>query len=180
VANRSIVEYRDRYFPPGVRVWVTRSRVVLLRTTRGGHCVCGRCVPWLSEGVENQESQVWSLIWGDIVKKKNLEKSRTALQHADPSDLKATFPKLAEFMTAASYDGGKERRESPTITLWCTSGSWRASVKDRAEGLVLWLTAPGIAELLTMLDEFVLSEAAPWRHDDNDHERNGKRVKKGS
>jgi len=180
VANCSIREYRDRYFPAGVRVWVTRSRVVLLRTTQGGHCLRGRCVSFLSKGAENQLSEVWALIWGDIVKKKNLEKSRTALQHADPSELKTTFPNLAEFMTAASYDGGKERRESPTVTLWCTAGTWRASVKDRAEGLVLWLSAPGIKELLTMLDDFVLSEAAPWRHDEQSHERNGKRVKKGS
>jgi len=114
------------------------------------------------------------------MKKKNLEKSRSALQHAEPSELKTSFPHLAEFMTAATYDGGKERRESPTLTVWASAGTWRCSVKDRAEGLVLWLSAPTPLELLAMLEEFVLSEAAPWRHDDQLHERNGKRVKKST
>jgi len=154
--------------------------VVLIRTTRTGFVVRGRCLPLLSEDADSQRAEIWSHIWGDLMKKKNLAKSTAALYHAEPSELKTSFPNLAEFMTAATYDGGKERRESPTVTFWCTSGTWRASVKDRAEGLVLWLSAPGIGELLTMLDDFVLSEAAPWRHDEDSHQRNGKRLKKGT
>jgi len=134
----------------------------------------------LSEGVDNQIAEIWSLIWGDLMKNKNLAKNGSPLTHAEAAELKAAFPNLPEFMTAATYDGGKERRESPTVTFWCTAGTWRASVKDRAEGLVLWLSAPSVKELLTMLDDFVLSEAAPWRHDEQSHERNGKRVKKRS
>jgi len=114
------------------------------------------------------------------MKRKDLSKSRSTLLHADPEGMAKSFPKLSEFLTAAVFDGSKERRESPTITFWATGGTWRASVKDRAEGLVLWLSAPGVGELLAMLEDFVLSPEAPWRHDDNGHERNGKRVKKGS
>lgn len=114
------------------------------------------------------------------MKKKDLSKSRSALFHADPQGLKESFPKLAEFLTAATFEGGKERRESPTVTIWATGGTWRASVKDRAESLVLWLSAPHIGELLTMLEDFVLEASAPWRHDEQGHERDGKRRKKTS
>jgi len=114
------------------------------------------------------------------MKRKDLAKSKTSLLHADPQGFAETFPKLSEFMTAATFDGSKERRESPTITFWATSGTWRASVKDRAEGLVLWLSAPNVGELLSMLEDFCLSAEAPWRHDQEGHQRDGKRVKKGS
>lgn len=114
------------------------------------------------------------------MKRKDLAKMKAPLLHADPDGLTQAFPKLAEFMTAATWDGAKDRRESPTITVWATGGTWRASVKDRAEGLVMWLSAPCIGELLTMLETFVLSPDAPWRHDEQGHERQGKRVKKGT
>jgi len=114
------------------------------------------------------------------MKRKDLSKSKSTLLHADPTGLKESFPKLAEFLTAATFEGSKDRRESPTVTFWATGGSWRASVKDRAEGLVLWLSAPEVGELLSMLEEFVLSAEAPWRHDQEGHQRDGKRVKKGS
>jgi len=114
------------------------------------------------------------------MKRKDLSKSKSSLLHADPEGLAKSFPKLSEFLTAATFDGSKDRRESPTVTIWATSGTWRASVKDRAEGLVLWLSAPTVLELLGMLEDFCLSAEAPWRHDQDGHQRDGKRVKKGS
>lgn len=114
------------------------------------------------------------------MKRKDLSKSVASLLHADPDGLKQSFPKLAEFMTAATFEGSKDRRESPTVTIWAISGTWRASVKDRAESLVLWLSAPTIGELLSMLEDFVLSATAPWRHDQEGHQRDGKRARKGS
>jgi len=180
VAGAWIRRFRDRYFPMGVSVWVTRDRMVLLRTARGGHVLSGRSLPWLSQDAVGQCAEVWHTIWGDLMKRKDLSKSKSALLHADPDGLAKTFPKLAEFMTAATFDGGKDRRDSPTVTIWAAGGTWRASVKDRAEGLVLWLAAPFIAELLSMLEDFVLSPEAPWRHDEQGHPRDGKRAKKGS
>lgn len=114
------------------------------------------------------------------MKRKDLSKSRSTAFHASPDGLSKTFPKLAEFMTSAVFDGSKDRRESPTVTIWAVGGTWRASIKDRAEGLVLWLSAPDIMELLGMMEEFVLSSEAPWRHDEQGHERQGKRVQKKS
>jgi len=169
-----------RYIPLNVRVWVTRSRLVLLWSDRSGRVYAGRSLPWLSEDGQHQLTQLWSSIWEGPMKRKDLAKSKSALLHADPSGLDKTFPKLSEFMTAAVFDGSKERRESPTVTFWATGGAWRASVKDRAEGLVLWLSAPNLMELMAMMEDFVLSTEAPWRHDDQAHSQNGKRVKKGS
>lgn len=138
----------------------------------------GRSLCFLRQGADNQVAEVWAAVWGITMKRKDLSKSKSALLHADPDGFKQSFPKLAEFMTAAMFEGGKERRESPTVTLWATGGSWRASVKDRAESLVLWLSAPNVGELLAMLEDFVLEPTAPWRHDEQGHERDGKRRKK--
>lgn len=100
--------------------------------------------------------------------------------HARPDPLVEHFPDLAEFMTCAVFENDGSRRESPTITIWCAGGQWKASLKDRAEGLVLWLSAETILELLQLTDLFCLSTEGPWRHDDQDHERYKKRVKKES
>jgi hypothetical protein len=42
------------------------------------------------------------------------------------------------------------------------------------------LGADTLTKLVDLADGIVLSPDAPWRHDDKDHERNGKRVKKSS
>lgn len=114
------------------------------------------------------------------MKKKDVSKLPGVKYHASPDQIAKTYPNLAEFMTAAVFDGGKEARQSPTVTFWCSGGLWRASVKDREESLILWLTADSPIELIALLEDFCLSPHAPWRHDDVEHERNGKRVKKGS
>jgi len=180
VARTTIHRLVDRYFPLGVRVWVTRHRLVLLWSTREGHVYAGRCLRFLSPNGDDQLAQVWASIHEGPMKRKDLSKSASSLLHADPSGLKEAYPKLCEFLTSATFEGSKDRRVSPTITFWATGGTWRASVKDREEGLVLWLSAPDVRELLMMLEEFVLCTDAPWRHDDQAHERNGKRAKKGS
>jgi len=71
-------------------------------------------------------------------------------------------------------------RVARTFTCWAAGGQWKVAVKDRAEGLVLWLSADSLQQLVVLLDAMVLSTEAPWRHDEANHERNGKRVKKGS
>jgi hypothetical protein len=114
------------------------------------------------------------------LKRKDVSKIPGTLKHASGEQLVKTYPRLAEFMTAAVFDGGKETREAPTVTFWCGGGLWRASVKDREESLVLWLSAESPTQLLALLDEFCLNPTAPWRHDDVQDERKGKRVKKGS
>lgn len=101
-------------------------------------------------------------------------------RHASPEGLETIAPNLAEFLTVASYENDNSAREAPTVTIWCSGGRWKASIKDRAEGLVLWLDADRAVELLQMCDLFCMESDAPWRHDQPDHERYKKRVKKES
>lgn len=172
--------WKDRYLPRGVSVFVTPDRFVLLWATAAGLVYAGKAIAFSTRDGEQQERELWESVWREPMKRKDLKSSLASKLHADTRGLKEAFPNLAEFMTAALFEGSKDRREGPTVTIWANGGQWRASVKDRAEGLVLWLAAPEIGELLTMLEGFVLSSDAPWRHDDQQHERNGKRVKKSS
>lgn len=114
------------------------------------------------------------------MKRKDRKQIAALRIHAAPGDLKELYPNLAEFMTAALFEGDDETRESPTLTVWAAGGLWKASVKDRAEGLIMWLSAESVTELLSLLEDMVLNPEAPWRHDDPAHERNGKRAKKSS
>lgn len=112
------------------------------------------------------------------MKRKDQSSNPSLQTHASPKGLIDTHPSLAEFMTSATFEGESVRRESPTVTVWCAAGQWRASVKDRAEGLVMWLVADTWSDLWAMVEMMVLEEDAPWRHDEQGHDRNGKRVRK--
>lgn len=112
------------------------------------------------------------------MKRKTVEQLVGVRVHASPSGLAETHPNLAEFLTAATFetDGKHEPREAPTVTAWCAGGQWKVSIKDRAEGLVMWLSSESWAELWQMADLFVLEPDAPWRHDEG--VLLGKRAKK--
>jgi hypothetical protein len=85
-------------------------------------------------------------------------------------------PQYAEWMTATCYEDGTPRM-APTLTIWCQGGEWRANLRDRAEGLCLWLSAATHSDLIKLVDEFCQSSDAPWRHDEFGTREKGKRVK---
>lgn len=114
------------------------------------------------------------------MKKKELSKIAGVAFHASDDALLKKFPDLSEFARAAVFEGSEEVRVAPTFTFWAAGGQWKVAVKDRAEGLVLWLSGDCLGDLLVLLDSMVLSTDAPWRHDEASHERNGKRVRKSS
>jgi hypothetical protein len=138
----------------------------------------GVCSQFVAENAALQKAQLMARLWEGPMKRKSLEELKGIRLHADPVGLCEIYPSLAEFMTVATFesDGKVERREAPTVTTWCSGGQWKCSVKDRAEGLVLWLSAESWVQLLQMIEMFVLEPSAPWRHDEG--EFNGKRVKK--
>lgn len=164
--------------PKCCRVFVSRSRYVVLWLDRSGRVYGGVCRPFAALDADSQKAQLMESIWEGPMKRKTLEQLAGVRLHADPKGLLETHPSLAEFMTAATFEGSDkvERRESPTLTVWCAGGQWKASVKDRAEGLVMWLSSETWSGLLQMIDLFVLEVDAPWRHDEG--ELNGKRVRK--
>lgn len=97
--------------------------------------------------------------------------------HASPDALKKPYPQLAEFLTTAQFEDGS-RREAPTLTVWAQGGQWRVSLKDRAEGLVMWLSAEKLLEVFQLAELFCLSSEGPWRIDEYNSPEKGKRQKK--
>lgn len=176
----AVKEWKPGWFPRPVRVFVTPTDFVVIWTSRTGVPYSITRTPFFTRTAERQRSEVMAVVWGGPMKRKDVKSLPGGRTHASPEQLVKLYPKLAEFMTAAVFDGGKETRQAPTLTFWCSGGLWKASVKDREESLVLWLSAEGPSELLTLLEDFCLSPAAPWRHDDVEHDRYGKRKKKSS
>jgi len=109
------------------------------------------------------------------MKKKAPKGGSGARLHAGPDLLKGHYPNLAEFLTCGVYDDGTPR-ESPTITLWATGGQWKCILKDRAEDLVMWLSAEKFLELVALIESMCLEEDGPWRLDDHGS-NHGKRRK---
>lgn len=97
---------------------------------------------------------------------------------AASSDGLSKLPRLAEWMTATTYEDGAQRMV-PTMTFWCSGGEWKANLRDRAEGLCLWLSAPTWSDLVKMVDLACLDESYPWRKDEFGDPEKGKRVKRG-
>ena len=86
------------------------------------------------------------------------------------------LPSLAEWMTATTYDDGTTR-QTPTVTFWCQGGEWKANLRDRAEGLCLWLSAETWAELVKIIDAACQDAGYPWRRDEYGDPDKGKRAK---
>lgn len=176
----SVVEWKWRYIPRNVRVWVARDGFYLQWSGRAGYVYSARWVPWPLGPISARRQLIMSTVWEGPMKRKAPGSMKSLQRHVEPDKLLSAYPSLCEFLTAAVYEGEDERRESPTVTLWASGGEWKATVKDRAEGLVMWLSASTLRELLKLMETFCLAEDGPWRHDEHAHERNGKRVKKSS
>jgi len=161
-----------------VSVYVSRERAAVLYSARQRHVYKGFLLSFLSPNAHDQRLQIANAIWKEQEVKRKDPKAMSGLAtHASPGALADDFPHLAEFLTTATFEDGT-RRESPTVTIWAAGGQWKCSVKDRAESLVMWLSAEKLQELMQMLELFVLESDAPWRNDDFTSEQKGKRIKK--
>jgi hypothetical protein len=174
------VRWKWRYIPPGVSVWLGRGFFYLQWSNRRGFMY--RSVMKRFPGLHPRNNRQYLM---DATREKDMRRKvvaniPTAAFHASADPLLAKFKDLDEFLRSATFEGQTEMREAPTITLWAGGGQWKVSVKDRAENLVLWLSASTLTDLLVLLDSMVLSEEAPWRCDENGHERKGKRIQKSS
>lgn len=83
--------------------------------------------------------------------------------------------RFAEWMTATTFDDGAER-QLPTYTVWCQGGEWKANLRDREEGLCLWLSAPTHLELIKLIDAACQDASYSWRKDAYGDPEKGKRV----
>ena len=177
MASRTVVRWSWAYLPRCVRVYISRCVFTVFWCDRCNRVYAGRLARFRTEGFEAQKAEVMASVWEGPMKRKTLEMLKGVKLHADPGGGLDQYPHMAEFMTSALFESenGMDRRESPTLTIWCAGGQWKASIKDRAEGLVMWLSAETWQQLLQMIDLFVLEPDAPWRHDEG--EQKGKRTR---
>lgn len=172
----AVREWKTRNFGRGVRVFVTESSASVLFIGRGGFQYEDIHMPLVSVGPEAQKLEIATAIWRcKSVKRKDRLKTPGAGLHASPDQLKGKWPHLAEFLTSAVYEDGTPR-EAPTLTLWCSGGLWRLTLKDRAEQMVMWLSSEKLLEVVALAEQYCLEEEAPWRVDDYSPEH-GKRKK---
>lgn len=170
----------DRHFPIGLSVWLCRTHYALLHRTRAGYVYSCQVVRFLSADGDEQLAQLWSSIHGGPMKRPTVDSAARPVNHASAAEVQKRWPALHEWLTSARWEEDGADRIAPTVTIWAQSGQWKMCLRDRDQSLVLWLAADSIVELMKLADGLVLSESAPWRHDDPGHERNGKRQKKGS
>jgi hypothetical protein len=162
----------------GVEVWVWPDWFVVRRITANGFPLGTACLPFSAPDAQAQKLEVARAIWGGIaMKRKDVSRNGTVSRHAGDELVKLHWPNLGEWLTSAVYDDGT-KREAPTVTIWATGGQWKLSLKDRAEGLVMWLNAEKLLELLQMADLFCMADDAPWRIDEFGSADKGKRAKK--
>lgn len=169
---------RSRWLPRGVEVFGLRDCALVQWVTRSGFVYAVAYIRFgLGDDLQRRQ-RIWDAIHGGPMKRKDRKAVEALKYHANDDKILKAYPHVSEFMRAAVYEGEEAVRTSPTVTFWCQSGEWRASVKDRAESLVMWLSAPTLLELLGLIESYCLNSEGPWRHDDYEHERNGKRKKK--
>lgn len=177
-APRHYRRWHERWYPRAVRVWVSRDDFALLWSNQFARVYSGALVRFVSGDADGQRREIWNRIHEGPMKRKERSALVGGLIHASPEELTKRWPRLAEFMTAARFEGSDDTREAPTITIWASGGQWKMSIRDRSEQLVMWLSAETLVELLKMAEGFCQDESGPWRVDDFLSERNGKRVKK--
>jgi len=161
----------------GVSVLYSHREVFVLWSDRSGRVYRGRSVPGVLSAGGGLKMHVARFIWSEdeAMKRKTLSRKGPRV-HALDKELALSHPLLHEWMTAAVWEGSQEVRLGPTVTVWATNGEFRAAVKDRAEGLVMWLSAPSWSDLWQMCNDFCQSSEAPWREDDSGSPEKGKRI----
>lgn len=172
--------WRWNYLPRNVAVWLCPDGFLVQWRNCGGFVYASTWRWWRLGKRSDRPQQVMDVVWEGPMKRKALSSIASVRSHAPEDKWLSGFSNLQQFMLDAAFEGEEGRREAPTVTIWAGGGEWKAAVKDRSEGLVMWLSAPSLRELVKLMDTFCLSEDGPWRHDDHQHERNGKRKAKSS
>lgn len=81
----------------------------------------------------------------------------------DTASAKA-MPTLHAFLTQQRWPDGSER-ETGTLNVWYDGTSYRAMLRDRDQGLVLFITCPVLSKLLSVCDGAAAAKDADWRKD---------------
>lgn len=73
-------------------------------------------------------------------------------------------PLLVEYLSATTYDDGTPRQTS-TLLLMAQDGAWKACLRDREQGMCLWVAAPSFGALIGVVEASLGLPDAPWRLD---------------
>jgi len=78
-------------------------------------------------------------------------------------ELSKTHPALYEHFTLDWLDG--QPRTTSTVTISTGDGSWKGSLRDRENGLVLWVSGATLRGLLDALEAVLEAGDGDWRVD---------------
>lgn len=83
------------------------------------------------------------------------------------------YPALMEFLATDSYEDGTPRRTA-TLTVFTDGGLIKASVNDRDNDGVAFVTSESIAALLVVLEDKLKASSLDWRYKQGGKRRRGK------
>ena len=93
-------------------------------------------------------------------------------------DTRKRFPLLHEVMQARMPDKpGDNARMS--LSIFSQEGVWKAILRDKADGLCLWVSSPVLGKLFAVLEASLASEETVWRLDRYSGNGEAARKKKG-
>lgn len=94
----------------------------------------------------------------------------------DP-DAQREFPTLWDHLTQTRWEDGTARIPS-TLMIFVADGMVKVMLRDRAEGLCLWVSAPNLASVWDAIELSLSDPSVEWRMDRQMEGQKASRVKK--
>lgn len=131
---------------------------------------------WLGRRFLNEfETEQRRLFMGKFTTKAlEARKKQLDTKKAPPEKAFSEFPALQEFLTDGGDEKNGRRQRSPLSIAW-EGGTYRLMLKEPDAQLVLFANTTTIYEGLALLDEWLQSDAPPWRIDRFGGQKNGKK-----
>lgn len=111
--------------------------------------------------------EVWSfLLWSRAMKRKEKKRGQETQRAAEDPDLRERFPTLYDYLTSLTYDGedGGVRTVS-TLLVFAADDVFKACLRDRDEGVCLWVAGRTFGDLLRVLEDELANDTGVWRLD---------------
>lgn len=83
---------------------------------------------------------------------------------ADAEPLAEQYPNVAERMTEQAFADGTPRKVD-TCLIFAADGAWKVCLRDREDGVCLWVTAVSLLDVLDVLEAALKDPHAVWRAD---------------
>lgn len=112
-------------------------------------------------------AETWAyVLWSNAMRKKEKKREAQSTRAAEDTDLCERFPTLYDYLTAITYDGpdGGPRTVS-TLLVFAADGVFKACLRDRDEGVCLWVAGRTFGDLLRVLEDELANDTGVWRLD---------------